>query len=51
MGSRLLKIVLSFLFLSLVQLAVALPAGNGAALADGPCNNGTHWDTITQSCR
>ena len=47
MGTRLRKIMLALLFVSVIPFAVATPA-TGAALAD--CPSGTHWDTITQTC-
>jgi hypothetical protein len=31
--------------------AGTLTAGASVALAETPCNTGTHWDNVTQQCR
>jgi hypothetical protein len=51
MPARLRKLLMSLVILAAIPLSALSPSGNGAVLADGTCNNGTHWDTITQSCR
>ena len=49
---RLRNLLMSLLVVAIVPVFALSPvAGNGAVLADGGCPSGTHWDTITQTCR